>query len=71
MEKVIGLKELRANTEKYINATKHGNSFIVVRRSRPVFKISPIEDEKGWEAVADFTKIQKGGIPISDLLKRL
>jgi len=69
---IVGLKELRTNIENYIAAVKKGQSFIVVRRSKPVLRISsPDEDEDIWEEVIDFTKIKKGGILISDLLSRL
>ena len=43
---IIGLKELRANTERYIRRVGEGDSFIVVRRSRPVFKLSPLEKKE-------------------------
>jgi prevent-host-death family protein len=71
---IIGLKELRGNTENYISQVKKGKSFVVVRRSKPIFKITPIDDlgdEGVWETVADFTKFNKKGIPAKDLLKRL
>ncbi|MEK7560834.1 MAG: hypothetical protein AAB539_02655 [Patescibacteria group bacterium] len=42
---IIGLKELRERTERYITRIRRGESFLVVRRSRPVFKISPPEEE--------------------------
>lgn len=71
MEKVIGLKELRENTETYINAVNRGQTFVVIRRAKPVFKLSPVEEEENWETVADFTKIQKGGVAIDDILSRL
>lgn len=69
---IIGLKELREKTENYISQVKKGKSFIVVRKSKPVFKLAPIteEDEK-WETVVDFTKIKKGGVDIEDILKRI
>ena len=41
-----------------------------MKNNKPIFKIFPIDNEK-WEEVIDFTKIQKGGINIDDLLKRL
>ncbi len=70
--KIIGLKELRQNTEVYIKAIEQkGDSFVVVRRSKPIFKISPSTDEDHWETVIDFTKIKKGGVEISELLSRL
>lgn len=72
MANIIGLKDLREKTEGYIAQVKKGKSFIVVRRSRPVFKISPPSEESElWEPIADFTKIKKGGVPLRDLLSRL
>ena len=66
----VKLKELRQNLEKYHERVRAGESFIVMRRSEPLFKISPV-NEGAWEEVIDFTKIQKGGVNINDLLKRL
>ncbi len=71
MEKIIGLKELRQNTEKYIQAVEKGKTFIIMRRSKPVFKLYPLDKEEQWETVVDITKIQKGGVPIKELLSRL
>lgn len=73
MEKsIVGLKELRENLETYVTQIKKGRSFVVVKKSRPVFKIGPVEEDGGpWETVIDFTRIKKGGVPISDLLLRL
>ena len=67
----VGLKELRENVENYITEVGKGKSFTVMRRSKPIFKISPPETEDAWEPVIDFTKIQKGGVRIHDILKRL
>jgi len=71
MKKIIGLRQLRENTSEYIKSVKQGNSFIVMRRSEPLFKISPIDENSDWEEVIDFTKIKKGGIEINDLLSRI
>lgn len=70
---IIGLKELRNNTENYISQVKKGKSFIVVRRSKPIFKITSVDvdDDKNWETIIDFTKFNKKSIPAKDLLKRL
>ena len=71
---IIGLKELRDNTATYISQVQKGKSFVVFRKSKPLFRISPIEDDEDnslWETVVDFTKIKKGGVSISDLLSRL
>lgn len=71
MQNIVGLKELRQNIETYIQAVKRGGSFIVVRKSKPVFKISLPDNEEMWETVIDFTKIKKGGVPIDEILSRL
>ena len=69
---IVGLRELRENLEIYISQVKEGKSFIVVKKSKPVFRISPFEDDANlWEPVIDFTKLKKGGVPIADLLSRL
>ncbi len=72
MNKFVGLKELRENMEKYSRRVKKGESLIVMRRSTPLFKISPVEDETDeWEEIVDFTKIKRGGVDIKDLLSRI
>ncbi len=69
---IVGLKELRENMEKYASLIKKGKSFIVVKRSKPLFKISSIDEDDGlWETVVDFTRLKKGGIPAEELLSRL
>jgi prevent-host-death family protein len=60
METIIGLKELRENVDKYVARVKNGESLIVVRRSDPLFKITPV-DEGEWEKVIDFIKFIKVG----------
>ncbi len=47
MSNIIGLKELRENMDTYISKVSKGESFIVVRRSKPVFKISMPESKDG------------------------
>ncbi len=72
---IVGLKELRLNIEKYIKLAKKGHSFVVVRKSEPVFKLEPIDawgDEGTWETVMDFSSYSvEGGMPIDDLIKKL
>ena len=72
MATIIGLKQLRENVEKYVSEVNKGKSFIVVKKSRPVFRIvPPDEDDSMWETVADFTEFYKEGIPARELLKQL
>lgn len=68
---LVSLKELREQFPKYIEAVSEGRSFIVVKRSKPIFQITPIIEDEVWETVIDFTKIRKGGIDINELLSRI
>lgn len=71
---ILGLKELRENMDTYISQIEKGKSFLVVRKSKPIFRIAPVEeedDEGSWETIIDFTKIRKGGVPIDELLQAL
>jgi len=71
MENTIGLRELRENTQSVTNKVKKGESFIVFKKSTPLFKVVPLKEDEQWETVIDFTKIKKGGIDIKDLLTRI
>ena len=69
---IIGLKALRENIGMYITRVQRGDSLIVMRRSEPLFKLTPLSSDEGeWEAIIDFTKVKKGGISISELLSRI
>ena len=69
---IIGLKDLRENTEKYISRIERGQSFVVIKKSKPVFRLSPADDEPGmWEPVIDFTSIHKDGVAAREALKEL
>lgn len=69
---ILGLKELRENMKKYASRVEKGESFIIVKKSKPLFKISSLNEDDGlWETVVDFTKIRKGGIPAEELLAHL
>ncbi len=67
---IIGLKDLRENMETYITRVRKGESLTIVRRSEPIFRITPVDadDDTGWETVIDFTKIRKGGVPAEEVL---
>ncbi len=72
MTNIIGLKQLRENAENYIAEVKRGKSFMVVRKSKPIFMlVSPEEHESQWETVIDFTEFYREGIPARLLLKKL
>jgi prevent-host-death family protein len=71
---IVGLKELRNNIENYINKVNKGQSFTIVRRSKPIFNITPV-DEWGdigvWKTIVDFTKFKKGGVRAEEVLASL
>ncbi|MBU3925475.1 hypothetical protein KKB43_00535 [Patescibacteria group bacterium] len=71
MENLIALKDLRLNMEKYATLVKSGKSFIVLKQSKPLFRIIPIDEDNNWEEVVNFTKIKKGGVDIDALLAAL
>ena len=68
---IVGLKELRENMESYIKRVGKGETITVMRRSAPIFNISPVDDESGWETVIDFTEINPRGVPAEDVLKAI
>jgi len=68
---IIGLRQLRENTDEMLKEVEKGKSFTVFRRSEPLFRIIPLNDDERWEEVVDFTKIKKGGVDIDDILSRL
>ncbi len=76
MDSIIGLKELREDVAKFARQVSRGRSFIVVKRSKPLFRIiplevDPVEDAKGYKTLIDFTKIRKGGVPFEEVLAAL
>lgn len=73
-QRIIGLKEFRLNTEEYIKKLRKGQSFTVVRRSSPVFNLTPVDDDDDehlWHTVLDFSKTKRGSMPMEDFLKVL
>ncbi|MEK7116749.1 MAG: hypothetical protein AAB837_01120 [Patescibacteria group bacterium] len=71
--KIIGLKDLRLNTSRYIDRLGRGESFTVVRRSRPVFNMIPFDEDNDnlWETVIDFTEINKKGVSAEKVYKMI
>ncbi len=81
----ISIKDLRQNLSKVSNLVNSGQSFTVFRRSRPIYKLVPLENNKkheieevdeetqdGWTDFIDFTKTGKTeGMPAKEFLKIL
>jgi len=70
MENIITLKNLRENMQKYADKISQGQDFVVFKKSKPLFRLSPI-NENLWEEVIDFTKIKRGGVDINEILSRI
>ncbi len=64
-EQIVPFKEFRLNAKKYIDALEKGASFLVVKRSRPVFRLEPVEEV--WETIGDFRSMPGGGISAKKL----
>ena len=70
MQHTVSLKEFRQDVAKYAKRVDRGEELIVTNRSKPLFRLSPVDDA-GWETVIDFTKFRKDGIEAKDLLRIL
>ncbi len=72
---LVGLKELRVNLDKYIKDVERGSSFTVLRRSKPVFRMAPVdagESEVEWGTIFDADRDNKGkGIAGGEVLRIL
>jgi prevent-host-death family protein len=71
MKNIIGLKEFRQNVESYSNRVSKGETLVIFKRSKPLFKIVPISEEETWETIIDFTEIDKNGVPIEKIIKAI
>ena len=46
MSNIIGIKELQGNLKRVADAAQRGETFTVVRDSKPVFRIEPIQEPR-------------------------
>ena len=70
MTATLSIKELRENIAQYADQVEKGKSFIVMRRSKPAFRIVPYNDDEGYETLIDFTEGgKKSGISAKKLLQ--
>lgn len=71
----ITIKELRENLADFADRVEKGESFRVIRRSKPSFILMNITEEEHdpqWETVIDFTDGgRKTGVPLEAALKTL
>ena len=69
----IAIKNLRASLSKIADEVEfRGKSFQVFRRSKPSFKIVPVDTEVNeWDTVVDFTAKNGEGLDIEKALEIL
>ena len=48
-----------------------GQSFTVVKRSKPIFQLNPINDEGRWHTIVDLTEVDNNGVDADELLSVL
>ncbi len=75
MPKDISIKELRLRLSDVADRVENGESFRVIRRSKPAFIIMKVgaemPDEK-WETVVDFTDGGRTqGVPLEEVMKEM
>lgn len=66
--KTVGLRALRENMDKYVERLSKGESFLVLRKSTPVFKVEPVDewgDEGHWETL-DLRDENGEGMPMEE-----
>lgn len=75
MSKDISIKDLRQNLSQIADRVEKGESFRVIRRSKPTFIIVKVDaeiPEEKWETVVDFTDGGKThGVPLKEVLNEM
>ena len=78
MSTLISIKDFRASLSDVADAVLQGESFLVMRRSMPAFKVEPFNTKEetfnmdGWKTALDFTeKGKKKGISAKKMLEAM
>ncbi|MCF7849785.1 MAG: type II toxin-antitoxin system prevent-host-death family antitoxin [Kiritimatiellales bacterium] len=53
MEKLISMQDIRTSLASVANRAENGESFIVVRNSKPAFRIVPLKEKTTYPKVED------------------
>jgi antitoxin (DNA-binding transcriptional repressor) of toxin-antitoxin stability system len=71
----MSIKELRQQLADVADRAEQGETFRIIRRSKPSFIIMKVDaemPEEGWETVVDFTEGGKTvGMPAKDVVKMM
>ena len=75
MSTIISIKDFRQSLASVADAVmKKGETFTVMRRSRPAFVVKPFEDDEDikWKTLIDFTEGgKKEGMPAGELYEAM
>ena len=74
MNNILGIKELQLNLKRVADAAQKGESFTIVRDSKPVFRIEPIVEAKRTGTLEDALKklsFKGGGKDLSSLIDEI
>lgn len=67
----MSLKDFRIKLSQYTKTIEEDHkSLLVLRKSKPVFRVVPI-DHEDWATIADFTEISQTGAPVQKVLAAL
>lgn len=61
MAEIVGVKQLYKNLRQIAQRAKSGESFIVVKHAKPLFLLTPYEDNKEEKpyTLKDFARLQR------------
>ena len=68
---IVGLRELRERMDSYVDRVGKGESFLVLRKSKPVFKMEPVDkwgDEGTWKDF-DLRDVKGNGMNIGEFIQ--
>lgn len=58
-DQIIGIKQLQTHLKQLTQQVQAGGSFVVVKNSKPVFRIEPIEGQRvGRYTLTDLKRLQ-------------
>lgn len=75
MKNTLSIKQFRNNLAAVADKVEAGSKFIIIRNSKPAFKVVPLsdtEEDEVWETVVDFTEGgKKQGMKAKDFFNLL
>ena len=67
IQNTVSAKDLRLNLTKYLKLIDQGNSFIIIKRSTPIGRITPLLEENKNDKEAKIEKIMSYAGCFSDI----